>query len=92
MYGLIKNEVNAQAVKAAMSGGASGHLEKYPNPSVTTVNNYLNAWVDDYDSDMWTQFCAASGYENRTGATPTESGVTRFSPTKRHIRPSFRHR
>ena len=30
MYGVIKNEVNAQAIKAAMSGGASGHQETYP--------------------------------------------------------------
>ena len=64
MYGLIKNEVNAQAVKAAMTGGASGHLERYPSPTTATVNYYLDRWVDDYDSDMWSQFQAASGYAN----------------------------
>ena len=30
MYGVIKNEVNAQAIKAAMSGGMGGHQETYP--------------------------------------------------------------
>ena len=49
MYGLIKNEVNAQAIKAAMSGGVGGHLERYPNPQSTGLDYYLKEWVDDYD-------------------------------------------
>ena len=64
MYGLIKNEVNAQAIKAAMSGGASGHLETFPEPNNVATNYYLDRWVDDYDPDMWTQFQNTSHYAN----------------------------
>ena len=67
MYGLIKNEVNAQAVKAAMSGGAAGHLETYPDPTTTTKNHYLDRWVDDYDPDMWSSFLTASLYPQGHG-------------------------
>ena len=69
MYGLIKNEVNAQAVKAAMSGGAAGHLETFPDPTTTDLNHYLDTWVDDYDADMWTQFAKDNNY---TGANNTD--------------------
>ena len=69
MYGLIKNEVNAQAMKAAMSGGAGGHLETYPEPLNTAQNYYLDQWVDDYDPDMWTQFNGVSNYANGTGSS-----------------------
>jgi len=69
MYGLIKNEVNAQAVKAAMSGGAAGHLETYPNPTTTTKNYYLDRWVDDYDPDMWTQFQSEDHYTGQNAET-----------------------
>ena len=69
MYGLIKNEVNAQAVKAAMSGGAQGHLETYPDPTTTTKNHYLDLWVDDYDADMWTQFAKDDNYTGQNAET-----------------------
>ena len=73
MYGLIKNEVNAQAVKAAMSGGASGHLETYPNPGQIAdhlaLDYYLNQWVDDYDADMWTQFAKDDNYTGQNAET-----------------------
>ena len=52
MYGLIKNEVTAQAVKAAMSGN---FLETYPNPSNTTDDATLSDWVTDFDPDAWSQ-------------------------------------
>ena len=82
MYGLIKNEVNAQAVKAAMSGGASGHLETYPNPGQIAdhlaLDYYLNQWVDDYDPDMWSSFCSSDGYDNRAGAAPDDVGAVLF--------------
>mgnify|MGYP000946665298 CR=1 FL=1 len=66
MYGLIKNEVTAQAVKAAMSGD---FLETYPNPTETAENHYLKQWVADYDPEAWSQFQAASKYDN-DGGTP----------------------
>ena len=52
MYGLIKNEVTAQAVKAAMSGK---FLETYPEITNTTDNAILDLWVADYDPDAWSQ-------------------------------------
>ena len=69
MHGLIKNEVNAQALKAAMTGGASGHMEKYPEAVaftnfVTNGNKYLKEWVEDYDADYWVQLSLDDGYAN----------------------------
>ena len=68
MYGVIKNEVNAQAVKKAMTGGATGHREEYPQISCGTANNYLKEWVEDFDGNLWAQeqtvANAALGYVN----------------------------
>ena len=69
MHGLIKNEVNAQALKAAMTGGASGHMEKYPEAIAfadfaTNGNKYLKEWVEDYDADYWVQLSLDDGYAN----------------------------
>ena len=60
MYGVIKNEVNAQAVKAAMSGGASGHLETYPEITASDVNGYLVEWVEEFEGDYWYQNAATT--------------------------------
>ena len=75
MYGLIKNEVNAQAVKAAMSGGAAGHLETYPDPTTTTKNHYLDRWVDDYDPDMWSQYAKDNSYTGANNTSETNATV-----------------
>jgi len=68
MYGVIKNEVNAQAVKKAMTGGATGHREEYPQITSTTANNYLKEWIEDFDGNMWAQEATAAnntlGYRN----------------------------
>ena len=69
MHGLIKNEVNAQALKAAMTGGASGHMEKYPEAVAftnfaTNGNKYLKEWVEDYDADYWIQLSLDDAYGN----------------------------
>jgi len=54
MYGVIKNEVSAQAVKAAMTGGALGHRERYPQIDDGSDDDYyLIEWVDEFDTDMW---------------------------------------
>ena len=54
MYGLIKNEVTAQATKAAMSGD---FLETFPNPADFTAwqtdDAVLDLWVSDYDPAAW---------------------------------------
>ena len=78
MYGLIKNEVNAQATKAAMSGGAQGHLERYPDPVKPSVDYYLNRWVDDYDPDMWSSFMIASVYDNTTNGSGNNTSAVLF--------------
>ena len=72
MYGLIKNEVTAQAVKAAMSGK---YLETYPDPAAACegcptialmkdVDYYLKNWVGDYDEDQWSSFVKLDNYDN----------------------------
>ena len=62
MYGLIKNEVTAQSIKAAMSGGSGGHREVFPEvDDGQDPNHYLNLWVGDYDADMWEQPQAIAG-------------------------------
>ena len=56
MFGVIKNEVNAQALKAAMSGGAGGHRERFPTPTDGQVlNYYLDRWIDEYDDALWAE-------------------------------------
>jgi len=62
MYGVIKNEVQAQSIKAAMSGGAGGHREQFPLvDAAKAANFYLDEWVGDYDADMWEQPQAIAG-------------------------------
>jgi len=74
MYGLIKNEVTAQATKAAMSGD---YLETYPEPAAACTgcpatgdmdaeDYYLKTWVGDYDPDQWSQFTTINKYDNST--------------------------
>jgi len=82
MYGLIKNEVTAQATKAAMSGN---YLETFPEPTAACVgcpptgdmdaeHYYLETWVGDYDPESWSSFSKPALYDNsqngagRTGA------------------------
>ena len=82
MYGVIKNEVAAQALKAAMSGGSGGHRETYPVIETSKPDNwYLDNWVADYDPDMWKQTtdAAAAGMGNtnkKSGGTATTPWVT----------------
>ena len=75
MYGLIKNEVTAQATKAAMSGN---YLETYPEPGalcegcpatrgdMLEEDYYLKTWVGDYDADQWSSFQKDNVYDNST--------------------------
>ena len=64
MFGVIKNEVNAQALKAAMSGGATGHLETYPEITDATLNYAIKEWVEDFETDYWSSFALDNGYNN----------------------------
>ena len=83
MYGVIKNEVNAQAIKAAMSGGASGHMEQYPQITASDVNGYLVSWVEDFEGDYWAQTAATTYIEanNVAGATvETPAAVFWYMP------------
>ena len=73
MFGVIKNEVNAQAIKAAMTGGAGGHRERFPAPGQGADHNYyLDIWVDEYDDALWSENCIANvtwANTNRNNAT-----------------------
>jgi len=75
MYGLIKNEVTAQAVKAAMSGD---FLETYPNPTDGNENYYLKKWVSDYDPNAWSQFQSTGTYDNSGGPGATNTNMLLF--------------
>jgi len=89
MYGLIKNEVTAQATKAAMSGD---YLETYPEPGAACVgcpslgtmqeeDYYLDAWVGDYDSDQWSSFQKDNVYSNALGSdTETHAVLFMYHP------------
>ena len=85
MYGLIKNEVNAFAVKQAMTGGAGGHLERYPNGLNVTPHYYLEEWVEDYDKELWSQFADADGYVNGGSEASCDAVVFMYHP---HGRPA----
>ena len=87
MYGVIKNEVNAQAVKKAMTGGATGHREEYPQITSGTANNYLKEWVEDFDGNMWAQEATAAadeiGHQNTNdlgGNIPIRAAVFYYMP------------
>jgi prepilin-type N-terminal cleavage/methylation domain-containing protein len=76
MYGVIKNEITAQAVKAAMSGD---FLETYPDPGDANENFYLGKWVADYDPSAWSQFQATSKYDNSvSGGAGNKTNILLF--------------
>ena len=76
MYGLIKNEVTAQAVKAAMSGD---FLETFPNLTDANENYYLQQWVDEYDPNAWSQFHGEEFYDNsQNDAVTTDTHALLF--------------
>ena len=82
MFGVIKNEVNAQSIKAAMSGGASGHLETYPVISASDVNGYLVEWVEEFEGDYWYQN-AATTYTDANhvpGSATTTAAIFWYMP------------
>jgi len=99
MYGLIKNEVNAQAIKAAMSGGSQGHLETYPDVDeiggvdYIKVNYFADLWVDDYDPDMWSSFTMPQCYVNTTNGSGAYTAVGAvlfmYHPHGRPVGPSI---
>lgn len=65
MYGAIKNSVNNQAVKNAMTGQ---RLKTYPEISSATINNYLDLWIEDYDSEYWCQIRIDNHVANTNGS------------------------
>ena len=80
MYGLIKNEVTAQATKAAMSGD---YLETFPEPGAECIgcpttavmeaeDYYLKTWVGDYDPSQWSSFVFVDKYDNSTNDVSTD--------------------
>ena len=86
MYGLIKNEVTAQATKAAMTGD---YLETFPEPATACTgcpavgdmdaeHYYLNTWVGDYDPDQWSAFSKNNLYDNSTNGSDGRTGAVVF--------------
>ena len=69
MYGAIKNSVSNQAVKAAMTGT---RLKQYPVIASGTINNYLDLWIEDYDSQYW---CQIQIDNHVTNANATDNAV-----------------
>ncbi|MBH09189.1 MAG: hypothetical protein CMG74_02355 [Candidatus Marinimicrobia bacterium] len=53
MYGAIKNSVNNQSVKNSMTGS---RMKQFPVISSSTLNTYLDSWIEDYDKDYWVQW------------------------------------
>ncbi|MDP6401129.1 MAG: type II secretion system protein [Candidatus Marinimicrobia bacterium] len=84
MYGVIKNEVSAQAMKAAMSGGSGGHRETYPVIDDGSADKaYLDKWIREYDTDMWTQTDANNAVSNTHkvgGAAATDLLIFTYAP------------
>ena len=76
MFGVIKNEVNAQAVKAAMTGGVSGHLETYPTVETEAENTYLVEWIEEYEGAYWNQKNYDAEYTNANHATGAGAGAS----------------
>ena len=84
MYGVIKNEVSAQAVKAAMSGGAGGHREKFPQIDDSNDDDYyLTEWVDEFDTDMWSSTevnNAIANINDKDGTTDVDVLIFTYAP------------
>ena len=84
MYGVIKNEVQAQSIKAAMTGGSGGHRETFPQTlRANGANYYLDRWVGDYDADMWDQPEAIAGsadLANTNGAANQDILILTYAP------------
>ena len=69
MYGAIKNAVNNQAVKASMTGT---RMKQYPVISSATINQYLDARIEDNDKEYWVQW----QFDNHvTNANATDNAV-----------------
>jgi len=83
MYGVIKTTVNAEATKAAMKGGASGHQETFPDCDNSTANYYLDDWFKDFDVYYWYQENLNENYANTNGGgdnKPVDALVFHYMP------------
>ena len=58
MYTAIEAHLQMQAQKAAITG-AHG-VERFPDPTNTGLNYYLDTWMKEYDSEHWTQTYVAN--------------------------------
>ncbi len=59
MYTALEAHLNMQSMQAAIQG-AHG-LKQFPDVTGSTLNNYAENWLDDFDSEHWTQYHDASG-------------------------------
>ena len=59
MYTALEAHLNMQSMQAAIQG-AHG-LKQFPNVTETGLNYYAEDWLDDFDSEHWTQYHDADG-------------------------------
>ena len=59
MYHALNAHINMMSQRDAISGGHG--LEAFIDPTNQTLNYYIQDWMDDYDSEHWTQINWTAG-------------------------------
>ena len=59
MYHALNAHINMMSQRDAISGGHG--LEAFIDPTDDALNYYIQDWMDDYDSEHWTQIHNAAG-------------------------------
>ena len=65
MYSALEAHLNMQSMQAAIQG-AHG-LIQFPDVTETDLNYYAEDWLDDFDSEHWTQYHDADGGDDVDG-------------------------
>ena len=65
MYHALNAHINMMSQRDAISGGHG--LESFIEPTDATLNYYIMDWMDDYDSEHWTQIFETDGGDDVDG-------------------------
>ena len=65
MYHALNAHINMMSQRDAISGGHG--LESFIEPTDATLNYYIMDWMDDYDSEHWTQTFETGGGDDADG-------------------------
>ena len=65
MYHALNAHINMMSQRDAISGGHG--LESFIEPDDATLNYYIMDWMDDYDSEHWTQTFETGGGDDADG-------------------------